>query len=175
MGAPRAYRLASGMRLVRTGKLARCRASGPAPTRQHYEASGTAVMPVREAALRPFYKKIDELITDKVKDFFEMADGYSDVVVKNGTPPQHFNLVSALALALTLALALNLALALTRQHRDGQCLREAGGVQQDAGGQGGAAARDAARQIAQAEDTLVQLVGGSAADANPNPSPSPSP
>ena len=44
-------------------------------------------MPVREAALRPFYKKIDELITDKVKDFFEMADCYSDVVVKNGTPP----------------------------------------------------------------------------------------
>ena len=43
-------------------------------------------MPVREAALRPLYKKIDALITDKVKDFFEMADGYSDVVVKNGTP-----------------------------------------------------------------------------------------
>ena len=41
-------------------------------------------MPVREAALRPLYKKIDALITDKVKDFFEMADGYSDVVVKNG-------------------------------------------------------------------------------------------
>ena len=44
-------------------------------------------MPVREAALRPLYKKIDALITDKVKDFFEMADGYSDVVVENGNTP----------------------------------------------------------------------------------------
>ena len=68
-------------------------------------------MPVREAALRPLYKKIDALITDKVKDFFEMADGYSDVVVKNGTPllpPQWVDLVSALALALALALTLAL-------------------------------------------------------------------
>ena len=141
-------------------------------------------MPVREAALRPLYKKIDALITDKVKDFFEMADGYSDVVVKNGniptTPTPTSTWPSPIpnpspSPAPALTLAPTLTLALTRQHRDGQRLREAGGVQQDAGGQGGAAARHAARQVAQAEDTLVQLVGGSAADANPNPNPNPNP
>ena len=55
-------------------------------------------MPVREAALRPLYKKIDALITDKVKDFFEMADGYSDVVVENGNTPYSCHTATSTAL-----------------------------------------------------------------------------
>ena len=101
-------------------------------------------MPVREAALRPLYKKIDALITDKVKDFFEMADGYSDVVVENGNTPysrplphQPYPSISPgpgpLLLALAFALAQTLALAMSRQHRDRQRLREARTVQQDTG------------------------------------------
>lgn len=62
-------------------------------------------MPVREAALRPLYKKIDALITDKVKDFFEMADGYSDVVVENGNLySRHSHINRALAPVLDLVL-----------------------------------------------------------------------
>ena len=38
----------------------------------------------KEEALKPFYNQIDSLLTSKAKAFFEMADGFSDVVVQKG-------------------------------------------------------------------------------------------
>ena len=82
--------------------------SSDALSRRHQDRLGTVAppsrhhqgpeMPVREAALRPLYKKIDALITDKVKDFFEMADGYSDVVVENGNTPYSCHTTTSTAL-----------------------------------------------------------------------------